>query len=564
MTLLERELQKAQEDPKQAVDDFTDRESYTNALNSALETLKPGAPLQVLYFYGKGGIGKTTLLNRCLKIAGEKFPDKKRFVSITRETPQGLAPILDFKSIEQICHAEDVLRELFTAFKTCGIDLPDFIYFYDEYQDALARRRKEDLHGPIKAVGFGKSWLETGADLVDGGLAAVTAIPVVGPLLKHAPSVYNSHKDKKAARCHPLFSCLPSLKASPDKFLLVLFSLLGERVSEWLRKNDKVLLLPVDEYERLTDKKIFKPAHEDWGGPDDRDPHLREFFASLQRSVLAVIAGRDKIRWMDNAHSREDFKRIGARIEIHLIGPLSYEDTKSYLSKHNIVEEEVVKAIYDYCYFEEEKEKDETDESEQVNKGTFPLLLDYCRVAASAALNARKKVSRELFSCTSGEDFENRLLNMADRYLKHLDEKMQKAVLYLSVHREGFSPEMAHNMWGGMKLGLDVEEGQSLLQSTVATFNKAYGLYNLPEAVRVRFEEKIKTKGVFAKCHEIAASWYPKESKGKNRRISRRWAGDPIIFFILVAIIRLLQFCNHFQIKFILFIAPIHSGSWMN
>lgn len=80
---------------RRAVDDFVNRENHLELFISSLESLFEGKDVPILNFYGRSGIGKSTLLARCLSQNFDSlFPENHdKLIIVSKKTDKGRFPI---------------------------------------------------------------------------------------------------------------------------------------------------------------------------------------------------------------------------------------------------------------------------------------------------------------------------------------------------------------------------------------------------------------------------------------------------------------------------------------
>jgi len=324
MQILRRSERKRQ---PSILDVFTDRVELIAAFERNLEHKKPGEH-RVLVFYGDGGIGKTTLLQKLEQLHRQRFPQARmgRLDLVGSDTtPPDL-----------------LLYGLRRQFPT--IPFPSFSLALAEY----GRR----FH-PERVYGNDRKELLQGAgpyaDVLDIGLEALADCSGVTQLLKimKAASAANRHlSDWVLGRAEPWLK--PSQSLSEEQFL-------AQLPLQWARDFRQALssdleqedwddpitysgpppLIALDTYETL-----WHPGMRKFGRlQEPREQWLVDLVSELPE-VLWVISGRDRLTWGER-YDRD----WSEACEQHLVGQLSEEDARSFLTKRGIKEPAIVKKI---------------------------------------------------------------------------------------------------------------------------------------------------------------------------------------------------------------------------
>ncbi len=319
-----------------ALEVFTDREELIAAFERNLEDKKPEEH-RVLVFYGDGGIGKTTLL--------QKLEQLHRLRS-----PQALMGRLDLAGADTT--PPDLLlyrlRRLFPA-----IPFPSFSLALAEYgrrfhpEQVYGNDRNELLEGAgpyaeVLAQGLETLKILSGVGLAVAGMKALAkghqqvsdwVMRRAEPLLQRS----QSHSEEQ------LLAQLP-LHWARD-FRQALSSHLGQdwddpitNSQDWddaITYSGPPPLIALDTYETLWHAGMGRSGRR----REPRERWLVDLVSELPE-VLWVIGGRDRLSW------EEGYDRGWSEAcEQHLVGQLSDEDARSFLAKRGIEEPAIVEKI---------------------------------------------------------------------------------------------------------------------------------------------------------------------------------------------------------------------------
>ncbi|MCP9785823.1 tetratricopeptide repeat protein [Cyanobium sp. N5-Cardenillas] len=319
-----------------ALEVFTDREELIAAFERNLEHKKPEEH-RVLVFYGDGGIGKTTLLQKLEQLHRQRCP-------------QALMGRLDLAGADTT--PPDLLlyrlRRLFP-----NIPFPCFSLALAEY----GRR----FH-PEQVYGSDRNELLQGAgpyaDVLAQGLDALERISGVGLAVAGMKALAKGHQQVSnwvQRRAEPL---LQRSQSSSEEQLLAqlplhwardfrqaLASHLGQdwndpttSSQDWddaINYSGPPPLIALDTYETLWHAGMGRSGRR----REPRERWLVDLVSELPE-VLWVIGGRDRLSW------EEGYDRGWSEAcEQHLVGQLSDEDARSFLAKRGIVEPAIVEKI---------------------------------------------------------------------------------------------------------------------------------------------------------------------------------------------------------------------------
>lgn len=349
---------------------FTDRTQPRTVFRESIEAIAQ-KPRGIVNYYGKGGIGKTSLLRNILSGSGELYARKKApaFCNI-------------FLSLDAFEYGNPV--NILTGIRNgvqgdCGL----FDYAMTQYY-AKARMTIEEIKNKNNLLS------SSVMGILNEAISLVTAsacIPVsilgkCASLIKDV-QLRTKYRDEIAQIAtlneFEIFERLPYY--------------LGICINNAYEKG-KFHVLFLDSYESLLNRTV--------GGTPSTDPEewLREFFLSCEH-IRIVIASRDKLRWDRLDPEWSDL------IDAHLLRDLSEEDSLWFLGQVPIAEEETAKKIAKHA-------------------AGVPLYLDMCVDLYEAAKNRGEPFDADALG-------EKGLIT--DRYIRHLSDKDSYALKVLSVPR---------------------------------------------------------------------------------------------------------------------------------
>ena len=308
-----------------ATKEFTDREEprkvfwdkYTKMSNEMNEA----NPIQVISYYGFGGIGKSSLLHKLNEELKEKAPNSKtEFLDFERltELNNNLLDIL--KVIRQD------LKERY-KFSFPIFDLVTYVY-ETKMGKTATKPELNSIFDDNKELGFLKD--------------VISDIPLIGTFAKviyYADTGKNLIQER--LKNHKLRQRLLEIENSSaeeiKEHLAYYFSI---DLKENLKKETVPFVFFIDTYEKLVNELTQV------GDVLKNDLWLRSDEGLICRvpNVLWVIAGREKLKWQDMDESWE------GTLEQHLLGTLSYTDASHFLKVAGIVNEELIHQIYNLTH----------------------------------------------------------------------------------------------------------------------------------------------------------------------------------------------------------------------
>jgi hypothetical protein len=309
-----------------ALDVFTDREELIAAFERNLAHKQPDEH-RVLVFYGDGGIGKTTLLQKLEQLHRQRCP-------------QALMGRLDLAGADTT-PPDLLLFRLRRLFPT--IPFPSFSLALAEFgrrfhpEQVYGCDRKELLHGAGPY-----------ADVLAGGLEVLDQLSGVGlavSAMKAAATAKRQLSDWVQQRAEPwlqrsqsyteeqLLAQLP-LQWAKD-FRQALSSQLEQDWADAITYSGPPPLIAFDTYETLWHSGMGRSGRR----REPRERWLVDLVSELPE-VLWVIGGRDRLSWEEGYD-----KAWSEACEQHLIDQLSEEDARSFLAKRSIEEPAIVEKI---------------------------------------------------------------------------------------------------------------------------------------------------------------------------------------------------------------------------
>ncbi len=308
-----------------ATKEFTDREEPRKVFWNKYEMLKKNIqdnyPIQVISYYGFGGIGKSSLLHKLKEELHEKEPNAKmEFLDFEKlvELHNNLIDIL--KSIRQ--DLKDRYQFTFPIF-----DLVTYVY-ETKLGKTATKPELNSIFDENKELNFLKD--------------VITEIPLIGTISKvisYADRGRNLLKER--LQNNLLKERLEELENSSveeiKENLAYYFSLdFAENI-----KNETVpFVFFIDTYEKLVNELTQV------GDVLKNDLWLRGDDGLILRipNVIWVIAGREKLKWEEMDSSWE------GTLEQHLLGNLSFQDTSHFLKTAGIEREELIHELYDLTH----------------------------------------------------------------------------------------------------------------------------------------------------------------------------------------------------------------------
>ena len=309
-----------------ALDVFTDREELIAAFERNLAHKQP-QDHRVLVFYGDGGIGKTTLLQKLEQLHRQRCP-------------QALMGRLDLAGADTT-PPDLLLYRLRRLFPT--IPFPSFSLALAEYgrrfhpEQVYGSDRKELLQGAGPY-----------ADVLAGGLEVLGQLSGVGlavSTMKAAATAKRQLSDWVERRAEPWLQRSQSLSEEQllaqlplqwaKDFRQAISSQLDHDWDDAITYSGPPPLIAFDTYETLWHSGMGKSGRR----REPRERWLVDLVSELP-GVLWVIGGRDRLSWEEGYD-----KAWSEACEQHLVGQLSEDDARSFLAKRGIEEPAIVEKI---------------------------------------------------------------------------------------------------------------------------------------------------------------------------------------------------------------------------
>jgi tetratricopeptide (TPR) repeat protein len=287
-----------------ALEYFTNREGAIEAFERYLNA-PAGTDLRVLTFYGVGGIGKTTLINKlCDNLRQAKIPHARFDLQTVRDPTQAYREAL----LQMRCNLESQFGISFPRFDLClavilareGGEPPPLVRINPILQDAF-RFITSIFQAPREGLG----------GLIDSSIRRLPQLEA------YVRKVFNTED----------VIHLRALALRDDQQL---YEELIRRFAEDLKEN-----LPAREGKACRGVLFLDTYEALWSGReihtaqarllDEWVRHLAEY--CLGSGVLLVISGRDRLMWDEDNPDWRDW------LDQHLLGGLSARDAQAFLSK---------------------------------------------------------------------------------------------------------------------------------------------------------------------------------------------------------------------------------------
>lgn len=353
---------------------FTDREQPRQVFFDKYDALKQQLPdvdeIYVITYYGVGGIGKSTLLRKLQ----EELQEKEKtpyYLHYDFETSQDMKTSLQFMKTK----LEKDYKFSFPLF-----DLALYAYS-NKIGDTVERKEVQSYVEQSRTLSF----------IMD----SIEDIPLIGmasKLVKLADSGIAVLKNITSNYKKELSQIEQDSAEDIYQNLPYYFSL---DLEENVKKLNQPLVIFLDTYEKLVNEV------QDTGYSISEDLWLRGERGPILNvpGILWVIAGREKIKWGESDKDWED------TLDQHILGDLSWKDTRSFLNEAGISDETLCKEIYELTH------------------GT-PIYLDIC-VSTFEILNSQGR------SITIDE-FGKNPDALIERYIRYMDHQSSEMVYLLS------------------------------------------------------------------------------------------------------------------------------------
>lgn len=367
---------------------FTDREEPRAAFWMNYDKLKKEMPCssRVLTYYGIGGIGKTSLLE---KMAAEMDSDRDgksdrvRYVQFDFESSQESNTVLE--------RLKNLLQDRY-KFSFPLFEIGSYLYYKKSGEDPEAPEEKQiaDKNSGLKLA------MEIG-----GEIPVVSGVIRMLSLLDHGAAMLRTYrknhpqelKELQGLSARELRECLPKLFARD--------------MTRNLEDAKVPLVILLDTYEKMVDELDTE------GMSLNKDLWLRDGEGVIRNvpNTLWVIAGREKLKW-----EQLDPYWKGA-LEQHLLGELSPADGEGFLKAAGVAEPDLVRQLY------------------TLTKGT-PLYLDICAEQYRQLIAKGETPEISMF----GTNVEK----LVERFVRYMD-KDQKQIVYLLSFLKSWDDPLVKN-----------------------------------------------------------------------------------------------------------------------
>lgn len=458
---------------KEAKDIFTDREAPRAAFWSLYQELQHDE-MEVINYYGVGGIGKTFLLEQLQKELTEA--GNTRFVEYNFEGQ---------KTKDMILY--DLSRLLMK--KCSGLKFPLFDYAFEKYKalnseshvgkQLLEKERLMDHHLVGSATDL------AGAVISLAG-PAVTVVNETARLVSQLAKKYEFVYGENAEIYDEISSCT----RSQILFSNLQYYFAQDAYDYFSVHQEKPLVIMLDGYEMLVNRlqKGNKAISDDlW---------LRED-GSLITSIpyaIWVIAGREKLTWSEDLLPHD---------HTHLIGTLSEADTLDFFLKSGMEDEHLAYSLYG------------------LTCGT-PIFMDLCMT--QYRILKLKDSTRQL----KAEDFGHNTEEISLRLLRDMTITEQGILYLLSCLPNTWNDETVEALAAALKYDFSHNEYRLIKNMTlVEMIDAAEPSYRLHETFRnvvyqhIEFEERMRI------CNEIKLHYlnHIKSYRGTDSKLHSLFTG---------------------------------------
>ena len=434
---------------EKAVEIFTDREAPRAAFWSIYNSLQEN-DIEVINYYGIGGIGKSSLLKQLQKELKEK--GNTRFIEYSFENKKQKDMVL-----------YDMSRQLMAKCK--GLQFPIFDYAFEKYHALIGEKHlgkqlleKENVlnhhlvGSTVSVVGQFVPFVGPASTVISESAKAISAISKKYEQLMGANSrFYKEISETDSAQI--LFRNLQRYFAI-DAYIY------------FKDHQDKPLVVMLDGYE------VFVNRLEKGDKAKSDDLWLREagsLVMSIPRTIW-VIAGREKLDWDESMLPQN---------HTHLIGDLSETDAEDFFVSSGIEDKNLAKELYD------------------LTKGT-PVYMDLC------IKQYRNLCRTNPFYQPSIDDFGKNTEEIAIRFLRDMTIVEQGMLYLLSCMPNAWSDVYVQKLAESLHYDFSQNEYRLIKEMTlVEAIDAADQRYRLHETFRniifhqIKEDERIRIlKGV--------------------------------------------------------------------
>jgi tetratricopeptide (TPR) repeat protein/Cdc6-like AAA superfamily ATPase len=441
-----------------AVRTFTDRKEPLNAFKESLFEIsdRTDVPkLKVLTYYGAGGIGKTSLAKKILEELHNGSIIKREIVSlmVSLDAHEYDSPIDILVSIRNLLPYQSIMFDI-------------------------------ALVGYLEKLGIDDDRLEDKSLLPEDSIIwelIDIVSPVPGSIFQRIYKKAKSLKNKKLdSNIRAEISNIEQLSAIELQEKLPYY--LGVDIRTSAIKKNHIPVFIFDTYEAIYRKyNTTQSIGNSW---------LKELIGSMFMG-LHIILGRDYINW---AEIDSDWKPY---IEQHILGRLSNQDGRSFLSLVPITDEVVVNSILSTC------------------KGV-PLYLDLC-----VSIYMRKLSKGILIQ---QKDFDFPQHQVVERFLRHLEREEKELVKILSIC-SFFDFELFTYLNKEFTIGYPETLFYSHINSSlIHTLDTDLALFKIHDHVRDHVIKSISDK-IKYKVHHSILSYIEGSIKDESSIVTKKYIG---------------------------------------
>lgn len=367
---------------------FTDREeprdSFWRSYGEFKGVIEAGEDIRVLTYYGIGGIGKTFLLRKLMSEMDEKL-ECPQYAYIDLNVSQDARTMLT--------SLRNILEKKY-KFKFQLFDLANYVYA-KKIGDKLMQEETEGINAAGGLIGS-SPFLTTVMNVL-GDVPVVGLISKLDKCAGYVKSWLEWHKrDVSAIECEP-----------PETVYKKLSYYLARDIADEIEHNDEPLVIFVDTYEMLVNEMTGV------GDPKNNDMWIRGEDGLVMNAprVMWVIAGREKLRWVDFDPDWND------SMDQHILGSLSSADAAFFLTSAGITDEQLIRSIY------------------QLTSGT-PVFLDLCVDNYYSMLDNGRTPTID--------DFSGGTNVLIERFMRYMDDS-RKDITYLLACMKVWDDELFHS-----------------------------------------------------------------------------------------------------------------------
>lgn len=420
---------------------FTDRTEpqavFSESVRQIVQAQDEEHSRQIIVYYGKGGIGKTSLLKRLSGIVSRevymRYPQYSfRNVAISLEAYDYVNPVNILSSIRSQIDGDGSLFDY------------ALVQYYAKARVSIDEIKSKNSALPAMVMGI----LDEAIGICTGSASLPNALVEKGIAFikdRRFRAKYQEEIDQIAGLNEfEIFERLPYY--------------LGLCLNH-SAENGVLHTLFLDSYESLkrrTDGLVTSVDSMEW---------LQELFLCTERTLF-VVGSRDRLDW-----EKQDAD-WGIYLNQHLLANLSDEDCRWFLEQIPI---------------QNANGEPETETIGHIirHAGGVPLYLDLCVDLFVDSVNSGKSIDFSHFNGSS---------TIIDRYMRHLGEKDQHSVSVLAT-LESFDCDFALRMLEKQKLSYPMDEIDSLLEKSIfLQLEGSRGLWKVDESVRSHIYEQMPTK----------------------------------------------------------------------